>query len=302
MDLSRDIWRKAVLLDNYYLEKEDKHVSRPILIKELNITKQLARSINWALHNKDILSFQPVKLDLTDKHVLVLADVHIPYEDKLAVQTMFDFVTSVNYKITHIVLLGDLLDFYQVSSFSKDPQRSSLSVEFRKAKEFLYKLRDMFPEAEIIYKAGNHDGDRLERYIFNNAPELSDLLEGLLEKQLDLDKLNIRYVTDAFAIGKLWYLHGHEIKSGGNPEYITNVVWKKVHDNFICGHWHRSQNKIFKAINGTTYSGTVVGALCQLKVDYQPINNWNHGFAIVHYNKDGGFEVENKTILDGNVY
>lgn len=300
MELTREIWEKALKIDKYYTETEHKHVSRPILVKELGITKQLARSVNWALHNKQILSLQPLKLDYTDRHVLVLADVHLPYEDKLAVQAMFDYVKDK--PITDIVILGDLIDFYQVSSFSKDPRRSSLATEFKAAKKFLQKLRNIFPEAEIIYKSGNHDGTRLERYIFNNAPELTDLLEGLLEKQLGLDELKIKYVEDPFKIGKLWYLHGHEIKSGGNPEYITNVVWKKVHDNFICGHWHRSQNKIFKNIEGKIYEGCVVGSLCELKVDYQPVNNWNHGFAIVHYDTDGGFKIDNKKIFDGVVY
>ena len=44
------------------------------------------------------------------------------------------------------------------------------------------------------------------------------------------------------------------------------------------------------------------GCLCDLHPDYRPLNNWNHGFAIVEVAKDGTFQVQNKTVINGTIY
>jgi hypothetical protein len=44
-----------------------------------------------------------------------------------------------------------------------------------------------------------------------------------------------------------------------------------------------------------------VGCLCNLTPAFRPVNDWNHGFAIVYYHEDGTFSVENKTIIEGMV-
>ena len=303
MKLSRELWKKALLINERYIQENGRSIPRRDLAKLLDVSEQLARQILFAINNKDIIVHKPEVMTFEDKTVLVMADLHIPYEDKLAIETMFNYIEQNKILINTVVILGDLIDFYKVSYFSKDPRKFNINIEIMQAKKFLTNLRNIFPDAEILYKTGNHDGVRLERYIFDKAPELTEILEGLLQYKLELDKLRISYIEEPFQIGKLWYLHGHELGRGSyNPEYITNVVWRKVYDNFIVGHWHRRQDKIYKDINGNTYIGAVVGALCQLEVDYQPINNWTHGFAIVRYDKNGNFRIDNKTIYDGNVF
>jgi hypothetical protein len=142
----------------------------------------------------------------------------------------------------------------------------------------------------------------MERYIFKQAPQLADLTEGLLEDKLELPELNIEYVINPFQIGRLWHLHGHE-KTGGsyNAEYITNVLWSYVLDNFIAAHFHRSQQKIFKSIDGSAYWTGVVGYLAT-ELDWARLNKWTKGFGIVRYDDNWNFRAELKTILNGEVY
>lgn len=232
---------------------------------------------------------------------LVIADLHIPYHDPVAVSTVFDYVEANYTKPDIVVILGDLLDFYKVSYFAKDPTKMSIKDELDMGYTFLLGLRDEYPDARIIYYEGNHE-QRLNRYLMERASEVYELVEGLIEDKLHLDELQIEYVTNPFRIGKLWHLHGHEKAGrGGNPEYITNVIWKYVHDNFIVGHFHRSQEKVFKSIDGTLYWGGAVGHLATT-MDYAKLNNWTQGFAIIHYDNTGNFVTELKTIHNGAVY
>ena len=297
MKIDNDLWYKSLILYKEYNNRNE-ILSVNKLKKILGISDPLSRQILFALQNKDVIKNQPSEFE-PDNKVLVMADLHIPYHDKSAVDTMMRFADK--YQPDIIVILGDLLDFYQISVFSKNPKNPRVEDEIRIGKEFLTKLRHKFPKARIIYKTGNHDGERLQRYIFEKASDLSGLLQGLLPDNLELGKLGIEYLTKPFKIGKLWYLHGHEASRGGNPEYITNVVFKKVLDNVIFGHFHRQQEKVFKRIDNTFYWAGAVGCLCQ-NLEYAGVNNWTHGFATVTYDKQGNFRANLKQIIDGEIY
>jgi len=41
-----------------------------------------------------------------------------------------------------------------------------------------------------------------------------------------------------------------------------------------------------------------VGCLCDLHPRFMPGNQWNHGFAVVYFNEDGTFMVENKKVVE----
>jgi len=301
--LTPQLWRKAQAIRQKHIQLNGTDIGRKQLASILGIGEDLARKILFALRNLSIIKAEdqlmtPENVNLTE---LVMADLHIPYHDVNAIETMYGYldVNKINPDI--IVILGDLIDFYQVSAFSKDPTKMSVKEEIDIAREFLVNLRYRYPDAKIIYYEGNHE-QRLNRYLMDNAGELYELVQGLLEDKLQLDDLDIEYKTDPFRIGKLWHLHGHE-RAGrsGNPEYITNVMWKFVHDNFIVGHYHRSQEKVFKSIDGTLYWGGVVGHLATT-LEYAKLNNWTQGFAIVKYDSSGNFVADLKTVHGGQVF
>ena len=300
--LTRELWLTANKLNDEHYRRYGKPISRRKLASLLNISEQTARNILFAIRNKQIIKCEPAHFDTySTKTELVFADVHIPYQDDLAIQTMFDYIQSENIKPDIVVVLGDLIDFYQISCFDKDPRRKKVSQELDQAKSFLSYLRSSFPDARIIYYFANHE-ERWQRFIFKNAKEIADLVVDLLPTKLGLKELNIEVMEEPFRIGKLWHLHGSERKGSFNIEYITNAFWKYIHDNFIVAHYHRTQEKIFKSITGKIYVGTAIGCLCQLQMDYAKLNNWNHGFAIVKYDDKGNFRIENKQIFNGEVF
>lgn len=298
MELTKCIWTRVLEL-NTELVRRGEIMTRKKLAEAFQISEFHARFLHEAFNNRHIIALKSDQIDTTHgEKVLVLSDMHIPYHDRSAVETALSY--GDEYSPNIIVLLGDIIDFYKISRYVKNPSKKSISTEINETSKFLTELRCRFPEAKIIYYKGNHEC-RLDTYLMSQANELYDLLEDLLENKLNLKQLNIEYKTEPFKIGKLWYMHGHE-KPGGsyNPEYVTNVIFKYVLDNFIVGHFHRNQTKLFKRIDKTAYKGMAIGYLAG-EMEYALLNAWNHGFATVDYGNNGEFRSQVHIILNGEI-
>lgn len=298
MKITKTAWNRAILLEREFLRRGEE-LSRIKLQDSFQIPQAEAQHLIFALENKDIIRSEPDAFSGDDERVLIFSDIHIPYEDKLCIQAVIEY--GLKYDPTTIILAGDVLDFYQISTFVKNPINKGISQELEMGRKFLTELRYQFPRARIIFKEGNHE-QRMERYIFQSAPKIADLVDNLLTNQLNMNELKIEYVIDPFVFGKLWVLHGHE-KPGGayNPEYICNVIWNYVFDHFIVGHYHRKQQKTFKNISGKTFWTGSLG-YCAGKMDYAVLNKWSQGFATVDFAKNGEFRAYNHEISDGQMY
>lgn len=298
--LNVDIWQKALAVYGKAIDKGD-NISRQKLVDLLGITENLARCILFAMQHRDIIACSNPEFKADNNTVeLLFGDVHIPFQNDASVDVMLKYAKALKPNI--ISIMGDLLDCYQISYFSHSPIRGKrLFDEIKEAKDFLYKIRGMFPEAKIILYRGNHE-EKIERYIYEKAPDLAELVDTLLIDKLELDRLDIKYITEPFEIGKLWHLHGHEKgKSSYNPEYICNVMNQYVGDHFVVFHYHRTQSKTFKRIGNRFWNTYAVGCLCQ-DMDYARLNKWQNGFAMCEYDDDGNFRFANKVIINGIVY
>ena len=87
------------------------------------------------------------------KKIAVLSDVHIPYHSIDALTACIDFLQDE--KPEAILLNGDILDFYQLSRFGKDPRKRSVAHELQAAREFLDVLSQF--GAKVYFKIGNHE-------------------------------------------------------------------------------------------------------------------------------------------------
>lgn len=294
MKINKELWQKTC-----YLLKKEK-IGKYKLKNLLNIPEKTAEFLINAYENKEIINLNLDNYELKNKEsVIFFSDLHIPFENQNNLQLSINYVKDI--KPDKIILGGDIIDFYKISKFTKNPKEKNILEEINLTKKFLKDLRNNFPDSEIIYLEGNHE-QRITKFILDNAKELYEILENILQEKLRLDELNIKYQEGAFKIGKLWFLHGHEVNcKNNNVEYITNVVWKKVNDNFICGHWHRTQDKTWKNINNKYYGGYIVGCLCK-DLEYAMINNWNNGFAIINFDNNGNYRIENKKIIEGEIF
>ncbi len=81
-------------------------------------------------------------------------------------------------------LNGDIIDFYAISRFEKDPRKRNFGHEVLMTRQFLHTLRKLFPNAAIYYKCGNHDV-RYDHYIMRNAPDLLGMNEFSFESLMN---------------------------------------------------------------------------------------------------------------------
>ena len=297
--MDRSTWLRLLQLEQEFARRGDE-LGRGRIREVFGISEPMARSIAFALKNKHIIRCQPDTLEVENGDIeLVLADLHIPYQDDAAVEAALAW--GEKYRPSIITLLGDTIDFYKISTFVKNPKKKSIKEEIIATRKFLINLRLRFPDARIIYYQGNHE-ERMDKYIMQNAGEIYDLLEGLIEEKLSLRSLKIEYVQDPFRIGKLWHLHGHEKMSGSyNPEYVCNVMFNYIYDHFICGHFHRNQTKPFRQIDGGSFWGGALGYLAG-DMDYARLHKWQQGVSLVQYECSGHFRPEIRSIEHGEVY
>lgn len=162
---------------------------------------------------------------------VVLSDIHFPYQDDKALKAVYKFLEQ--HPVDTIILNGDILDFYDVSSFDKDPDRiNSLQKEIDMSNKFFSQLRKRH-SGRIIFIGGNHDLDRLERYL-KKHPELYSLNALKIDRILNLDEYNIEFHRDEFRLGSLKIIHGDIVRKYSG--YTARAELEKHDTSGISGH------------------------------------------------------------------
>lgn len=256
--------------------------------------------------NSERIKTQPH--DKKRKTVLFLYDIHIPNQSDENIALALDYAQE-RHNVDTIVLGGDVMDCAGISRWKKDPYTTMpLHEEIERTVGWLDSLRQQFPKAEIVYLRGNHE-DRLQNYLWTTAAEISKLKGLKLQDQLELDRLNIRWIDNlervqrgekVYSIGRLHILHGHELGTCPNINPARQYFLRTM-DNTICGHVHKVDEHFATTISGKTMGAWVCGPLCDMHPGYRPINGWCAGFALVHFDADGLFSVKLKKIIEGRV-
>ena len=263
--------------------------------------KKLSNKVEW----NGFQLPEPEKDDFTkvivnQKRIAVLSDIHFPYYDRTALNLAIK--TAIEYEPDCIILNGDIIDCYHLSSFEKDPKKRSFKYELDMLKNFFIQLRELFPTQRIIYKIGNHE-ERYERYILQRVPEFLDMELLSFGNVIEAKKFGIEIVTNkrVMKVGKLNILHGHEMRSGIiSPVNIARGFFMRTKSSTLGGHHHRTSEHLEQNLNGEIIGCFSTGALCDLTPAYMPINSWNHGFALVE-NFGNEFHVRNLKIINGKV-
>lgn len=233
----------------------------------------------------------------------VIADLHFPFYDRRATETALMYLKDAG--IDALVILGDLVDFFSLSRWDKDPSITRLRDEYEGTKQFLEVLRREFEGVQIIWKAGNHE-ERWQRYMWAKAPVIADLPQMTdFETLFGLKRLRIKYSprTERVQIDRISLIHGHEF--WGSISSAVNAargLYLKAKSTAMCGHLHHSSQHTETNLKGRTVACWSVGALCQLHPEYAPINRWNLGFAMIDKEADSVYSaVHNHKIIGGEV-
>lgn len=163
--------------------------------------------------------------------VLVVSDTHIPFQNKKALAKVIEIARKE--RPTHIVQIGDLLDQYVFSRYSRSHDLLTPEDEVKKATKqataMWAALQKASPKAKCFQLLGNHD-IRVNKRIAERLPELQSLVKtlGLYEfkgvKVLGSDR-------DYLELGGVVYCHGWLSKSLDHAKHFNRPT--------VHGHRHR---------------------------------------------------------------
>jgi predicted phosphodiesterase len=277
--------------------KSGKKMRSEIKDKSLYMTDERPKN-PWKLPESEETKYEP--FHIKEKKIAVLSDVHIPYHSVPALSAGLDFIQAE--KPSAILLNGDILDFYQLSRFGKDPRKRSVAHELQAARDFLDVLSQF--GAKIYYKIGNHE-ERYQHYLMAKAPELLGVQEFELQHLLGLNERGIDLIGDKRIIkaNDLNIVHGHEFgQSIFSPVNVARGLFLRGKVSAMQGHNHSVSEHTESNMNGDIVTTWSLGCLCELNPAYLPINKWSHGFAIVDLSDNGkDFHVRNYRIHKGKI-
>lgn len=244
---------------------------------------------------------------MESEKVLFLTDLHVPYGSQRTLDLVLNYAAKNTYTC---IVLSELLDFYAISPFNRDPERVlKLSQELDESYTILHQITKQFKDQKRVYISGNHD-ERLRRLIWSKAPALAGLPCLNVEDLLGLTAFEWKYYDNKqlimdgetpFSIGHLTFLHGHEIRMGWGAVNLAKIMYERARINVIAGHHHRCQEWIIRTIKGDFEGCWMVGCLSDLNPPYMPHNDHIHGFAEIFFDTDGDFEVRNRKVIKGKI-
>lgn len=246
---------------------------------------------------------EPFIIPKANKNILVISDLHIPYHNIDAVTLALNY--GKNEKVDTIIINGDLLDFYFISRFHKDPRKRSVKQEIDAARQFLQILRFHFKAANIYYLLGNHDV-RYQMWLESKAVEMLGCEEFELGTILRLGELGIQIIDDKTLIkaGKLIITHGHLIIRGVfAPVNAARGAYMRAKQSILIGHTHKISEHTETNMDQEITTTWSAGCLCELSPDYNPFaNGYAHGFAHVKItDNEGNYSVKNLRIYNGKI-
>ena len=287
-------------LIKYYTGQNGKAAKKRIADKSLfrpegpkNPFKDLPKGL------KHFKNLNPYKIK--GNSILVISDLHVPYHDLHALTLALEY--GIKHKVDTIVLLGDFVDFYGVSSFVRDPRKRKFKYELEIIRKVFTTIASAFSNCEIVYLPGNHEY-RYERWMLLKAPELLDIDIFSMSHATGIDELNIKMLepNKLISIGRLSLLHGHELKGSGVLVNPARSAFLKGYENLLIGHHHRPSHHAEKTLTGKVLSCFSIGCLSNLQPDYAPYNKYQHGFAHIQRTSAVDFIVNNKRIINGEVF
>jgi hypothetical protein len=216
-------------------------------------------------------------------------DEHFPFQDDQAREVAMMIIQD--YKPHQLVLGSDGLDFYDISTFDKDPARVKVDLqkEIDLWKEGVKEWTMAATDAVKKYIPGNHE-DRLRRYLWRH-PEIASLEALSLRNLLDFDGLGIEWNEQEYTQAEIVYFdklavrHGRYVRQGAGLSARAELEADRYSISVMTGHTHRGGT-----VHATTRNGMITGqecfCLCKLDPPYMARPNWQQGIVLAEVDEN----------------
>jgi predicted phosphodiesterase len=205
--------------------------------------------------------------------VLIVSDLHFPFHHKPSYKKLMRML--IKEKPTHVVQIGDVLDQYVFSKYSKDPGISDVERGLKDAQEFWEQVRKYCPRALRIQILGNHDL-RLSKRISERMPELSSFFSHK-------DLYKFKGVTmmssdrDYVVIDGVVYCHGWLSHSIDHAKFFNKPC--------VHGHRHRPAIETYGKLWSMDTGYMADPASKPLSYTMSKFTKWTHACGIVEDGK-----------------
>lgn len=170
------------------------------------------------------------------ERILCVPDIHFPWVDVGGMNELFSF--AKDFKPDHIVQIGDALDQYTWSRFTRDIDYISPMEELAEAQDMYHSFWQFMVslDAECVQMLGNHDV-RIAKMADTKYPEIAAVLShlGLYEKLYGHPGVTlIRNPRKVHMIRDVGFHHGDFLRTmvpGKRAQYLGYSV--------VFGHTHR---------------------------------------------------------------
>jgi predicted phosphodiesterase len=217
------------------------------------------------------------------KLAIVIPDIHVPYHDVAALRVICAVIKALQPH--YLIVLGDSLDFYQLSKFDKDPLRkTTVSSDVTEFRHVLHKLDGACPlRTEKIFLEGNHE-HRLQKWIWSNATELGSMIPPL-ESYCGFKSLGWRFFKYGkfYRLGPVLYMHGDRCGMNVSMNMIRKYGCSVVH-----GHDHGAAIRYFANAVDRMWAMNCghLSDMNQQEYLYGGVADWTTGFGLVEYSND----------------
>lgn len=232
---------------------------------------------------------------------VVLGDTHMPFHDKRTIEACIEEARQRDAK--WVLANGDMMDMAGISPFFRPFCKGRFADELAMTGNFFAWLRSRLPRARIVYKQGNHEW-RLIRFLREKAEELEDLPCLQLPELLSLAKYGVEWVQDKrkVMVGKLPVMHGHEFRQTiGNVVNPARLAHMRANTSVMVNHHHRASYHQVRNLKDELVGAWSVGCACYIHPEYDPYNQWTHGYAMIDVARDGWYSVQNRQVQEGRV-
>ena len=258
--------------------EEGKFENRSVVRDNIDIILKSFPDMNQQIVEGLFSKYKQSQLPSSDEiKIVTISDLHVPFHNMDFVELFIEFLKD--FQPDKIVLNGDIVDFYDLSHFDKNPKRVGvLQKELDIVNGILMLIRLACPLSEIIYIEGNHE-DRLRKFLWKN-PSISSLRDLKLERLLRFpDVGNIRLVEE-YDVRGMKFTHGGLVRK--HSSYSAKAEYDHHLQSGASGHTHRL-GVYNKTTDGRVDEWIELGCGCLLRPEYiKGCPDWQNGFLITY--------------------
>ena len=178
---------------------------------------------------------------MSHKTILVISDMHLPYQHKDSIKFLKEI--KKEFKPDTTISIGDLLDQHALSFHDSSPELYSAGMELDKAKEYVKELESIFPK--LIEVDSNHSSMIYRRALKHGLPraylkEYGDFLETKKWKWIDDLTLTMSNGQRCF------FTHGRSADILKVSQTMgMSAVQGHYHTKFVISWWANPDNLFF---------------------------------------------------------